>query len=41
MEVSVRIGATWEAEAAMKAKYIQLFPSNSTQDLGNSSSSIF
>ena len=34
-------GATWEAEAAMKAKYPHLFPSYLTHASGNSSSSFF
>ena len=33
-------GSTWEAEAAMKAKYPYLFPSDSTPAWGNSSSSV-
>ena len=34
-------GATWGAEAAMKAKFAHLFPSYSTPALGNSSYSVF
>ncbi|WMV49316.1 hypothetical protein MTR67_042701 [Solanum verrucosum] len=34
-------GATWEAEAAMKAKYTHVFPFDSIPTLGNSSSSVF
>ena len=34
-------GATWEAEATMKAKYPHLFPSDSTPARGNSSCSLF
>ena len=33
-------GATWEVEAAMKAKYPYLFPSDSAPAWGNSSSSV-
>ena len=34
-------GATWEAEAAIKARYPHLFSSDSTPAGGNSSSSLF
>ena len=33
-------GATWEAEAAMKAKYPYIFPSDSSAASGKSSSSV-